>query len=167
MICEYKVRKFCCEDISLIENYDKAIADTTQTWHCHHRLELIETGAVVNSSMQDLKDWGIYYNRPADELIFLTKSEHRRLHSKHKVFTEETKRKISDIKKGRQFTEEHKKRLSDAAKNRSDEWRRKQSESHKGKGHKHSEETIRKMKEARKRYWQERKNKGAEAPLIN
>ena len=24
-------------DETLIENYDKAIADTTQTWVCHHR----------------------------------------------------------------------------------------------------------------------------------
>ena len=30
-------KKYCCEDPSLIENYDKAIADTTQTWEIHHR----------------------------------------------------------------------------------------------------------------------------------
>ena len=33
------VKKFCCEDISKIENYAAAIADTTQTWECHHRME--------------------------------------------------------------------------------------------------------------------------------
>ena len=37
MICEHYARKFCCEDISLIENYALAVADTTQTWDCHHR----------------------------------------------------------------------------------------------------------------------------------
>ena len=39
-----------------------------------------ETEAVVNSTKQDLIDWGIYYNRPASELIFLTGSEHIKLH---------------------------------------------------------------------------------------
>ena len=38
MINERYARKFCCEDPSLIENYDLAIADTTQTWICHHIL---------------------------------------------------------------------------------------------------------------------------------
>lgn len=28
-----------CTTPNLIENYDKAIADKTQTWICHHRLE--------------------------------------------------------------------------------------------------------------------------------
>ena len=31
--------KFCCENISLIENYDKAISDEKRLWCCHHRLE--------------------------------------------------------------------------------------------------------------------------------
>ena len=31
------VKKFCNEDISLIENYNKAISDSNQTWDCHHR----------------------------------------------------------------------------------------------------------------------------------
>lgn len=79
MIDLYRVKEYCCGDISKIENYDEAI-NSNQTWDCHHRLELIKTGAVVNSSIQDLKDWGIYYNRPSDELIFLPKSEHMRLH---------------------------------------------------------------------------------------
>ena len=26
------VKRYCCEDISLIENYDKAVADNTQIW---------------------------------------------------------------------------------------------------------------------------------------
>ena len=39
MISENQVKKYCREDISLIENYDKAINDKTQTWDCHHRKE--------------------------------------------------------------------------------------------------------------------------------
>lgn len=105
MVYERNVKEYCCEDISKIENYDKAVADTTQTWECHHRMELIETGAIVDSSRQDLIDWGIYYNRSADELIFLTHSEHQRLHTKGlkgkgpfkgRSHSEETKRKITE-----------------------------------------------------------------------
>lgn len=46
-----------CRRPELIENYDKAIADTTQTWDCHHRLELMTTGGVVDATKQDLIDW--------------------------------------------------------------------------------------------------------------
>ena len=76
MICENAVRKYCCEDISLIENYDKAINDNTQTWHCHHRLEI-----ELNKSRQELINLNLYNNRPANELIFLTNSEHKALHN--------------------------------------------------------------------------------------
>lgn len=89
------VKKYCNEDISLIENYDKAINDTTQTWHCHHRLETDS-----NITQKELKEKKIYYNRPASELIFLTPFEHLHLHNYgkggwHWHHTEETKQKIS------------------------------------------------------------------------
>lgn len=119
MVKENNVKKFCCEDISKIENYDKAIADTTQTWACHHRLELIATGGVCDVTKQDLIDWNLYYDRPADELIFLTKKEHSSLHSKGnqymkgKQHSEETKKKQSESAKGRHWTEEQKKMLSE------------------------------------------------------
>ena len=73
MINEKRAKSYCKEDISLIENYDKAIADKRWVWHCHHRRETI-------FSKSDLIEIGEYYNRPACELIFLTKSEHMRLH---------------------------------------------------------------------------------------
>ena len=73
MIYLKNVKKFCKDDISLIENYDKAIADT-KTWVCHHRREAIY-------SAKELIEIGEYYNRPACELIFLTITEHRRLHT--------------------------------------------------------------------------------------
>ena len=155
------VKKYCCEDISKIENYDKAIADTTQMWDCHHRMELIKTGAVVDSTKQDLIDWDIYYNRPADELIFLTKAEHMSLHWKGKHHSEEYKRKMSEACKGRTawnkgktFSEEYKRNMSELMKGRtfSEEWKRKLSESQKGK--KLSEEAKRKLSEARKgKHW--------------
>ena len=77
MISETTVKKFCCEDISLIENYDKAIADQTQTWDCHHRGEILPCGRF---KAKHLKKFNLYYNRPACELIFLTHDEHTRLH---------------------------------------------------------------------------------------
>jgi|688.fasta_scaffold239346_2 hypothetical protein len=60
--------------------------------------------------------------------------------------SEETRRKMSESKKGKTFTEEHRRKLSEAHKNRpprSEETRRKMSEAQKGKTR--SEETRRKM----------------------
>ena len=97
MISEYYAKKFCCEDPSLIENYDKAIADTKQTWDCHHRREILPCGRF---SSNDLKKFGLYFNRPASELIFLTKAEHNRLHKSGVPLNEDHKKSISDSKKG-------------------------------------------------------------------
>ena len=115
--------KYCKNDISLIENYDKAIADTTQVWHCHHRRETV-------MSRKDLIEIGEYYNRPAIELIFLTKSEHNRLHKsgenhplfgkpsvfKGKHHSAESIKKMSDAHKGKRFSESHKKKISETLK---------------------------------------------------
>lgn len=73
-------KKKCIDDISLIENYDIAIKDDSQMWECHHKLELVATGGKKDISQKELQRLGLYYNRPANELIFLTKSEHSRLH---------------------------------------------------------------------------------------
>ena len=116
MIYENNVKRYCCEDISKIENYEEAVNDITNTWECHHKMELIETGAVVNSTKQDLIDWGIYYNRPADELIFMTKIDHRRLHLKGKGLSEEAKRKLSESNKGKKYSDETKRKMSEAHK---------------------------------------------------
>ena len=89
MIDKNRAIKYCKNDISLIENYDKAIADDTQTWHCHHRREKIY-------SVKELIDIGEYYNRPACELIFLTSLEHNRLHHLGKHHSAETRKKMSE-----------------------------------------------------------------------
>ena len=103
MINEYYAKKFCCEDISLIENYDIAVADTTQTWDCHHRGEILPCGRF---SIADLKKFGLYYKRPASELIFLTKAEHIRLHKSGVPLSEDHKKSIGEghSKKVLQFT---------------------------------------------------------------
>ena len=152
MINEKVVRKYCKEDISKIKNYDKAIADTTQVWHCHHMTE-----TWWHCSKQDLIENECYYHRKACELIFLTPEEHKRLHMKGVTLSDETRRKMSESKKGRIFSEEHRRKLSESHKGHtvSDETRKKMSEAKKGENHplygKHfSEETRRKISETNK-----------------
>ena len=161
MIDEKRARIYCKEDISKIKNYDKAIADTTQVWDCHHMTE-----TWWNCSRKELIENECYYNRKACELIFLTHAEHTRLHNKGRTFTEDTRRKLSEAKKGennplfgKHRSDETRIKISEAQKGRtfSEEHRRKLSEAHKGKtsprkGVTLSEETRRKMSEARKKY---------------
>ena len=157
MICERTIKKFCKDDISLIENYDKAVSDTTQMWHCHHRRETI-------FSRKDLIEIGEYYNRPAEELIFLTKTDHQRLHHLGKHHSEESRKKMSEARKGKpswmngkHHSEESRKKMSEARKGKpswmngkhhSEESRKKMSEAKKGKHF--SEESRKKMSEAKK-----------------
>lgn len=148
MICLENVKRYC-KDYTKIENYEEAVADTTQTWDCHHRLQLVKTGGVVDASAQDLIDWGIYYDRPADELIFLTAAEHGSLHNKG-----------THHNKGKHLSEEHKQKIGKAHKGKkrgphSEETRRKISEAMRGdknpmKGKHPSEETRKKLSEAGK-----------------
>lgn len=160
MINEKKARKYCRDDLSKIENYDKAIADTTQTWDLHHRLELTLDDEFALTTAQ-LKMHDMYYNRPYYELIFLTHSDHRRLHTKN--ITDDTRRKLAEASKGKPawnkgkkckpITEEHARKMHEAwkGKHHTEESRRKMSEAQKGKpGHKHTEETRRKISEALK-----------------
>ena len=116
MISKRSAKAYCKDDISLIENYDKAIADNTQTWDCHHRRETIFTP-------KDLMEIGEYYNRPACELIFLTKSEHMRLHHLGKNVSAETRQKLSEKKNGennpmfgKHHSAEARKKISEAKK---------------------------------------------------
>ena len=119
MINEKYAKSFCCEDISLIENYELAIADTTQTWECHHRGEILPCGRF---SRDDLKKFGLYYKRPAAELIFLTPSAHRQLHLKGVPLSEATKKAMSKARKGVSrgpMRDAHKKAISDTLKGHS------------------------------------------------
>lgn len=146
MINESRVKKYCKEDFSKIENYNKAIADTTQTWVCHHRTEIW-----WNCSQKELIENECYYNRKACELIFLTPSEHKRLHNQGKILSEETRRKISEAHKGKNLSEEHRRKMSEAKKGKkrmpfSEEHCRKISEAKKGK--QHSADTRMKISES-------------------
>ena len=146
MICEqmFRLKKdgtcymnCLCRTPELIENYDKAIADTTQVWNCHHRLETHTSDGekrLVDISRAELIALGTYYDRPPEELIFLTKAEHQRLHNvgkpspmKGKHHTEEWTRKIAESNKGKHDIGYNK------GKQFSEGWKLKLSESHKGK----------------------------------
>ena len=157
-----------CRTPELIENYDKAVNDTTQVWQCHHRLETHNSDGerrLVDISSAELIALGMYFDRPSEELIFLTSAEHKSLHQKGKpgTFTgkhhsEETKKKMSESNKGKHiFSEEQKKKMSEARKGKklgpcSEEHKRKIGEASKGKHL--SEETRRKLSVVRKgKHW--------------
>lgn len=130
MIDTCMAKRFCKEDISKIENYDKAISDSTHTWDCHHR-----TAIWWNCTRKELIENECYYNRKACELIFLTHDEHMSLHHKGKP----------SPNKGKVFSEEHRINLSKSHKGQVP-W-------NKGKKCKNiSEETRRKISESMKKY---------------
>lgn len=145
-----RLKKFC-KNYHLVENYMQARFDVTQIWHLHHRREISEM-----KSAKQLIEEGKYYDLEPEELIFLTNSEHSRLHDLNK--REETKKKISNSNKGennywygkgemlkgennpmfgRKHTEESKRKnsISHRKENLSDETRRKMSENNYCKKH--------------------------------
>ena len=105
---KHKFERYC-KEYENIENYEAAKKDNFIGWCCHHRKG-------VNIAAEELRSLGMYYNRPADELIFLTESEHDILHKKGKPKSEEHKKKLSEAKKGKHLSEEHKKKMSEAQK---------------------------------------------------
>lgn len=103
MINFRSAKRFCSEDISKIENFEQAATDTNEVWDCHHRLE--ET-----TPKRVLEENGLYFNRPASELVFLTHKDHTKLHTtfhywrsgmRGKQQSEETREKISQTRKER------------------------------------------------------------------
>lgn len=93
------VKRYCSEPLENIENYDKAVADTEHVWDCHHRNEIclanqsrLDRG--ITTREQLIAD-GMYFHRPACELIFLRRDVHKSLHHRGKRLTSEMKDKIS------------------------------------------------------------------------
>ena len=138
--------KYYCKDYENIENYDKALKDNFNGWEVHHRLETHNSDGerrLVDITAAELEALGMYWRRPAKELIFLTRAEHNRLHKKGKQGYWKGK---TGPNKGKQFSAEARIHMSEAMKGKytgenhpmygkkhSDEARRKMSESHKGK----------------------------------
>lgn len=108
MINEKFAYAVCKDDISIIENYDKAIADN-KMWVCHHKAGILPCGRF---SRKDLKKFNLYWHRPANELIFLTKSEHISIHFKGCKLKQKTRSRISEALKNQVQTEETKAKRS-------------------------------------------------------
>lgn len=128
-----------CKNYQDIENYEKALKDNFKGWHCHHRLETHNSDGerrLVNISTAELKALGMYYNRPVEELIFLTTREHNAF-NKGKHHSAETRRKIAEARNGKRHSEETKNKIAEAMK-----------------GHPVSEGAKKKMREAKKgKHW--------------
>ena len=105
-------------------------------------------------SSSELIVFNLYYDRPASELIFMKRSDHRALHNKYYKASEKTKKKIAKTMKEKWQNKEYAEHMSEVHKSQegvwkgkhlSEEHRKKLSEVHKGK--KLSEETKRKISE--------------------
>ena len=79
MINEKCAKSYCSEDVSLIENYHEALSDQTKMWEIHHRRECDSEGRTLFTKKQ-LMEKNLYFKRPASELIFVTRSMHKKLH---------------------------------------------------------------------------------------
>lgn len=104
-----------CWNIEKIENYELAKADNFKNWVIHHRLETHDSSGnlrKVELTSNELIALDMYFYRPENELIFLTKSEHRALHNsvekkgkpsynKGKKMPNDFGEKISKAKKGK------------------------------------------------------------------
>ena len=88
--------KLYCKDYENIENYEKALADNFKGWDCHHRKE-------VEFSRKELIALGMYYNVSSEELVFLTRAEHNKLHKEGKPLPDDAKKKIAEAMKKQRF----------------------------------------------------------------
>lgn len=145
---KHKFEKYC-KDYENIENYEKALADNFVGWDCHHRLETHTSDGerrLVDITVVELQALDMYYNRPAEELIFLRKGEHTSL----RKVSDSTRKKMREARKGKHLgkdnpfyekhhTEESKKKISEAAEGNKHAL-----------GCKHSEEARKKLSEANK-----------------
>lgn len=109
MINVRQAKEFCCENISLIENYNEAFT-SNEKWDVHHKLGLW-------FDRQWLIDNGFYFDQRSEMLTFIKYDEHRRLHHTGNHYrlgqrtSEETKRKLSEANKGKHLSEETKRKM--------------------------------------------------------
>ena len=126
-----------CKDYENIENYEAAKKDNFKGWECHHRLETHNSDGerrLIDITKKELIALNMYYDRPAEELIFLTIKGHS-VFRKGKHLSAQTRKKLSEANKGKTLSAEHKKKLSEAQKGHcvSSETKKKISEARKGK----------------------------------
>lgn len=159
------IRKQFSDVLDKVENYESAKADNFVGWDLHHRLETHFPDGTPRPKNEQLKAAELialdkYWNRPAEELIFLRHGEHSSLHRRGNTgykLSEETKQKISNAMTGernpfygKKHSEETKRGISDKKKG-SIPWNKgKKCPPSWNKGKHWSEETRRKISEAMK-----------------
>lgn len=74
MFSQRQAKAYCCEVACRIAGYEDAVA-SKERYSIHHRFE------DMGLSSKDLIEMGLYYKRPACELIFLPNSHHSTLHN--------------------------------------------------------------------------------------
>ena len=152
---------YTIESIIHIEGFERMV-ESDETFIIHHRLETHRWSKKQQKwVLRDeqipakvLKALGLYYNRPSSELIFLSNSEHCKLHASFKRdVTPETKKRISEASKkqwehrravGWSFPEEAEKKISEAHKGKAPHNKGTSGQFH------HSEETKSKISEYQK-----------------
>lgn len=103
---QHKFIKYCPDRYTEIENYKLALKDNFKGWHCHHRL------GEHCFTRDELIKFDLYYNRTPEELIFVTREEHSRLHNSISKGAE----KAWETNRGRKNTPEQISRISAATK---------------------------------------------------
>lgn len=145
MVCNIPLLYWYCHDYTKIEGYADAMADTDNIWDCHHRREVFANGNTL--SVDALKHFGLYYNVPPEDLIFMKHSDHMKLHKAHAKYTRlgkkhtiNTRKLMSETAMGHTVSEETREKLR--------QWRT---------GRKMSDEARKRMSESQKARWAKRK----------
>lgn len=152
MISELYAIGYCCEDIQNIENYEAAVNDDSQMWVCHHRNE-IDMGLSADQLIRK----HLYYERPASELIFLTNSDHTRLHNNNLSEKRRENLKAGCIKyhQEHEMDQETRDKISNGLKSAYSKGLTPWNKGMKGfgEGHSHTEETKKHLSERAKERW--------------
>lgn len=93
-----QLKHLFCFNLEAIENFEKAKADNFKNWVIHHRLETHNSDGELRSTFltkEELIELDMYYHRPAEELIFMTRGQHQKLHHTNKTVSNETREKLS------------------------------------------------------------------------
>ena len=101
MICLKNCKSYCEKGkLELVENYEQAI-NSSDKWVLHHRdeIRILPSGMVARRSKEELIENGHYFHCSPDELIFMRSKEHKALHSKYRVRTNEEREKQSSSMK--------------------------------------------------------------------
>lgn len=76
-----ETKRYCREPLSNVENYEVAVSSPDR-YDLHHKdeIKILPSGIEVRRSREELKEGGRYWHCPANELIFLPRVEHIKIH---------------------------------------------------------------------------------------